>query len=179
MERSTGRAVVTPVISTISTGAAVVCGLLGFHESQARRHLGPALVRAVAAVPAPPGGTPLGPTRLNLIDVQTADRTWRLPIASQNAACAATRHMVEGQTGWPSVGQSSFRNDTHLSAPKGRRRSVRRLFESPLRGFLERTLLALHGAHASGSMRLSAAKLRAPVKVSARFVNLAGLRCNR
>jgi|SRR5450432_3284451 len=35
------------VISTISTAAAVVLGVLGFHESQARRHLGPALVRAL------------------------------------------------------------------------------------------------------------------------------------
>lgn len=89
------------VISTVSTVTAVVLGLLGFHESQARRHLGPALVRAVAAIPAPPGATPLGPARLSVGGgFPTADRSWRLAIASQDAACTAIRHMVQGQPGW-------------------------------------------------------------------------------
>jgi hypothetical protein len=100
------------VISTISTAAAVVCGLLGFHESQSRRHIGPALVRAVAAIEAPPGGNPLGPTRLSAPDDPTADRSWRLAIASQDAACTATRDMVAGQPGWESTGLCGYRR-TH------------------------------------------------------------------
>jgi hypothetical protein len=97
------------VISTISTAAAVVLGLLGFHESQARRHIGPALVRAIGALAAPPGGTPLGPTQLSVGGgYPIADRSWRLPIASQDAACTAARHMVEGQPGWESTGLCGY-----------------------------------------------------------------------
>ena len=97
------------VISTISTVAAVVLGLLGFHESQARRHIGPALVRAIGALAAPPGGTPLGPTQLSVGGGYTdADRSWRLPIASQDAACTAARHMVERQPGWESTGECGY-----------------------------------------------------------------------
>jgi hypothetical protein len=97
------------VVSTLSTVAAVVLGLLGFHESQARRHIGPALVRAIGALAAPPGVIPLGPTQLSVGGgYSEADRSWRLPIPSQEAACTAARHMVEGQPGWESTGECTY-----------------------------------------------------------------------
>jgi hypothetical protein len=98
-----------PVVSTISTVAAVVLGLLGFHESQARRHIGPALGRAIGALAAPPGGTPLGPTQLSVGGgFPTADRVWRLAIANQDAACTAARHMVEAEPGWAPTGECGY-----------------------------------------------------------------------
>ena len=96
----------------------LACGGWGVHESAARRHIAPALVAAVKAVPRPPGGTSTGPVSvgsdggfpyLGELGEPSAGQEWDLATDTEDAACADARAMVAGHRGWQPWGICGFR----------------------------------------------------------------------
>lgn len=97
------------VFFAVFVGFSLVVGLLGEHESAARRHIGPQLAATVDAFKSPVGATPAGPAVVSsdgafplddLLGEPSASKSWRLPTDSDAAACAAVNQMIAGERGW-------------------------------------------------------------------------------
>ena len=103
------------MVGTVAAFAVVSMPIAGHMVSQ-RRHIAPALLRAVERLPDPPGTTEVGSASLStdhdaleVLQEPQASRSWRTPSGSKADGCAAVASAVGRDPGWlPSAGGCGY-----------------------------------------------------------------------